>query len=111
MLKKDKSVDPDTHFRILSIVEDNPSTNQRSLAKELGLSLGSVNFLLHELIKVGHIKIQNFNQNKKKLSYLYLLTPKGITQKSHLAKDFLSRKIEEYEKLKSEIEKVKDLIN
>ena len=91
------------HLDILRQIDKNPKTNQRSLAKELGLSLGKLNYCLKELNRKRLIKMANFSKNKKKLSYIYLLTPKGILRKTELTYLFLKRKSAEYEELQREI--------
>ena len=78
-----------------------PSVNK---ASKRGISLGSINYCLKALIDIGHIKIQNFNKNPKKICYFYLLTPKGISEKVRLTSGFLKRKMNEYHSLKKEIE-------
>ena len=95
------------HFEILRKVEKKPKATQRELAKELGFSLGKLNYCLKSLQKKGLIKIKNFKKNPKKMSYLYILTPKGISEKTKLTLNFMKRKMEEYEELKKEIEKKK----
>ena len=97
----------DTYFRVLKILGDNPKTNQRELSKQLGLSLGGINYCLRALIEQGYIKVQNFNSSKSKLGYAYLLTPKGVGEKTTLAYRFLQRKLREYEDLRAEIEGLK----
>ena len=92
------------HLDILRKIDKNPKTNQRSLAKELGLSLGKLNYCLKELNRKRLIKMENFSKNKKKLSYIYLLTPKGILRKTELTYLFLKRKSAEYEELQREIQ-------
>ena len=92
------------HLDILRKIDKNPKTNQRSLAKELGLSLGKLNYCLKELNRKRLIKMANFSKNKKKLSYIYLLTPKGILRKTELTYLFLKRKSAEYEELQREIQ-------
>jgi len=92
------------HLDILRKIDKNPKTNQRSLAKELGLSLGKLNYCLKELNRKRLIKMANFSKNKKKLSYIYLLTPKGILRKTELTYFFLKRKSAEYEELQREIQ-------
>jgi EPS-associated MarR family transcriptional regulator len=99
-----KTIDLDLHFRILHLLEDNPNISQREIAQKLDISLGGVNYCLKALIDIGHIKIHNFNKNPKKIGYLYLLTPKGISEKLHLTSGFLKRKMVEYHSLKKEIE-------
>ena len=96
----------DTHFRVLRLLQDNPQITQRELAEKLGVSLGATNYVLRALMEKGAIKIQNFQASRKKLSYVYLLTPMGIAEKARLTTRFLSRKREEYEALKAEIETV-----
>lgn len=107
MKKNPKSLDFDVHFRVLRLLEKNPSITQRGLAKELGISLGAVNYCLKALIDIGHIKVKNFSQNPKKLAYMYLLTPKGVAEKIRLTSGFLHRKISEYKTLKREIQSLK----
>ncbi|MFM1755358.1 MAG: hypothetical protein RL621_262 [Bacteroidota bacterium] len=106
MRQKNKTIDPDIHFRVLHVLEENPSITQRELARKLGISLGSVNFCLKALIDIGHIKVKNFQKNPDKSLYLYLLTPQGIKQKALLTAGFLRRKLEEYHALKREIDSI-----
>ena len=106
--KKLKILNPDLHFKLLKTIESKPSISQRELAKELGVSLGSINYCLKALIEVGHIKFENFNTNPNKLGYLYLLTKKGLIEKASLTVGFLSRKKLEYEALRKEIDSVQN---
>ena len=76
----------------------------RDLSKNLGMSLGKLNYCLNALKKKGLIKIKNFNKNPKKLSYAYILTPKGISLKTKLTLNFMKRKMKEYDELKKELE-------
>ena len=78
--------------------------NQRDLAAALGVSLGKTNFCLQALVAKGLLKMQNFQSNKRKLAYAYLLTPAGLLEKAALTSRFLKRKTREYELLKAEIE-------
>ena len=91
------------HFEILRIIEKKPKTTQRELAQELGFSLGKLNYCLRELKTKGLIKIKNFKESKKKISYFYMLTPSGMTMKKNLIVDFMKIKMREYDELKSEI--------
>ena len=83
---------------------------QRELAKELGVSVGAVNFCLKALVEKGWVKLENFNKNPNKIGYLYLLTPSGISARTKLTASFLKRKLDEYESLKGEIEILKSEI-
>ena len=88
------------------MLEDNPNLTQREISKELGISLGKTHYILKALISRGLLTLERFKTSENKISYLYLLTPKGITEKSSLAQDFLDRKQKEFERLKSEIEEM-----
>ena len=94
-------------LRVLRALEANPELSQRQLAAELGVSLGGVNYALKALIERGFVKADNFRKSGTKVAYLYVLTPKGIAEKSALATAFLGRKLEEYEVLRQEIEALK----
>lgn len=94
-------------YKILKLVESNPSISQRELAQQLGISLGKTNFCLKALIDVGLLKATNFRNNKNKLAYMYLLTPRGIEEKASITIRFLKYKIQEYETLQSEIEELR----
>ena len=91
-------------FNVLRKIKQNPSLSQRKMAKELGFSLGKLNYCLNALIEKGLVKIQNFNKNPKKINYIYLLTPKGISLKTNLTISFMKRKMAEYDEIKKELE-------
>jgi EPS-associated MarR family transcriptional regulator len=99
--------DIQNQINILKNLEENPFFSQRQLAKNSGVSLGKVNYCLKGLIKKGLIKAENFKNSDNKIKYSYLLTPKGISEKSKLTKEFLKLKVAEYDKLASEIEILK----
>ena len=105
-----KSIDPDVHFRVLHLLEEEPELTQRELAQKLGISLGGVNYCLKALIEIGHIKAGNFSKNPNKSIYLYLLTPKGIAEKANLTAGFLKRKMVEYHALKKEIDTIQSKV-
>jgi EPS-associated MarR family transcriptional regulator len=98
----------DVRFRILRLLEDNPQMSQRALSRELGISLGAVNFCLNALIEKGQLKISNLRASNKKLRYAYILTPKGVAEKTALTSQFLQRKLKEYDALKAEIESLQE---
>lgn len=97
----------DIRLDILQKIELNPKHTQRELSKEIGVSLGKINYCIKKLTEKGLIKISNFNQNPNKVGYFYLLTPKGIEEKTKLTYFFLNQKIKEYEKLEEEIKQLK----
>ncbi len=95
------------HFNILRKIQSKPNSTQRELAEELEFSLGKLNYCLKALKSKGLVKIDNFKKNKNKLNYIYVLTPKGISEKTKLTINFMARKMKEYEELKKEIENAK----
>jgi EPS-associated MarR family transcriptional regulator len=93
-------------YRILKLLEADPHASQRRIADELGISLGRVNYCLNALINKGLVKVNNFRNNANKRTYLYLLTPKGIEEKTKVTLQFLQVKMAEYEAVKQEIEEL-----
>ena len=98
----------ETELEILRNIEANPNLTQRQIAKDLGMSLGKTNYLIKALLEKGFIKINNFKTSDNKLGYLYLLTPEGIEMQAKLTVLFLERKSKEYNKLKKEMERIKN---
>jgi len=94
-------------FQILKSLEQDSHFTQRQLSSNLGVSLGKVNYCIKSLIEKGFIKVNNFRNNKNKIQYSYLLTPKGIEEKAKLTLDFIRIKTQEYDTLKQEIESLK----
>ena len=97
------------HFDVLRKVGKKSNLTQRKLASDLGFSIGKLNYCLKKLQNKGFIKIKNFKKNPNKLNYVYILTPKGITQKAKLTYNFMQRMMKEYDELKSEVDKKKKL--
>ena len=93
------------HLNTLRKIQNKPNSPQRELAKELGFSLGKLNYCLKALKAKGLVKISNFKKNPNKINYFYVLTPRGISEKSKLTINFMKRKMKEYEELKKEISK------
>ena len=103
---KDRLTD---HLNILRIIDSEKNSNQREMADNLGISLGKLNFSLNEVKKKGYVKFKNFKKNKNKLNYMYILTPEGISKKTKLLISFMKRKMNEYDELKQEYEKSKNM--
>ena len=98
-MNKDKK----DHFEILRKIQKKPDSTQRELAEELGFSLGKLNYCIKALQKKGLLKLENFKKNPKKINYFYVLTPKGITEKTKLTVNFMKKKMREYDELKKEL--------
>lgn len=90
-------------LEMLRHIVNQPKSTQRDLARGLNLSLGKVNYCMKALKEKGYIKINNFKKNPDKISYVYILTPKGINEKTKLTVNFMKRKMIEYEDLKKEL--------
>jgi EPS-associated MarR family transcriptional regulator len=99
-------LDQEIHLKVLRELEGNPDLTQRQLAHQLGVSLGKANYCLKALIDKGFIKARNFKNSDNKRAYLYVLTPRGIEEKSRISVSFLRRKLEDFEALRSEIEEL-----
>jgi len=96
----------DAKYRVFQIINENPQMTTREIAQKVGISNGSAYYLLTSLIEMGFVKLSNFKDNSQKIKYSYLLTPKGIREKSLVTSKFLVRKKQEYELLKKEIIKL-----
>ena len=107
-MKKDTtSLPQDKVLVLLKEIESNSELTQRDLSRRLAISLGKINYLLSALVDKGWVEMKNFKESKNKLGFVYLLTPNGIRTKVHLTQQFLQWKMDEYEKLKGEIESLK----
>ncbi|MDK2922245.1 MAG: hypothetical protein PWR24_1802 [Desulfonauticus sp.] len=93
-------------YKIIKEIEKDSNVSQRDLARRLGYSLGKINYLLKALAEKGIIKFERFKKSPNKWAYRYLLTPKGIREKYKITKRFLQIKLDEYERLKREIEEL-----
>lgn len=94
-------------FKLMRLLEENPKLSQRDVAREIGISLGRVNYCLQALVHKGWIKASHFKNSRNKLAYRYLLTPRGIEEKARLTLRFLQMKVREYESLRDEIEQLR----
>ena len=100
--------DYEIRYRIFKLLGDDPNFTQRQMAAKMGISLGKFNYCLNELVKKGFVKINRFKSSQNKAAYLYILTPHGLEEKTKITVNFLKRKMSEYEKIKKEIEKLKE---
>ena len=99
--------DNQDHLNLLREIDKKPNAAQRELAGGLGFSIGKLNYCLSALKEKGLVKMKNFSKNERKLNYVYVLTPKGITEKTKLTIRFMKRKMKEYDELKKEIKNKK----
>ena len=96
----------ETHFKVMRLLDEDPSISTREIAKKVGISNGAAYYCVTALVEKGFVKLKNFTQSKTKANYIYELTPRGIRAKAALTGSFLERKRHEYEDLKVEIERL-----
>jgi len=96
-----------TYLSVLRLIAVRPRLSQREMASSVGVSLGKANYCLRALMAKGLVKVENYRKSSNKLAYLYLLTPAGVAAKAELTRQFLARKLKEYEALRLEIEGLK----
>jgi len=101
-MTKTQSITED-QLDLMHIIEKDGNASQRLISKNSGFSIGKVNYCLKALIDIGFIKIRNFNKSSQKINYVYILTPKGVQQKTAITKQFIIKKRQEYDKLNSYI--------
>ena len=100
------SQDQEIKYRLLKILSQSGDITQRHMAREMGISLGKVNYCLSELAKQGFIKIRRFRASRNKIQYFYLLTSRGLEEKARLTTSFLRRKVLEYKEIKKQIKEL-----
>ena len=100
------SINDEIRYRLLTYLNEHPEASQRELAQHLGVSVGKVNYCLRALIAIGLLKMRNFRKSTKKQAYAYVLTPRGIEEKVNVTVRFLRHKIEEYDALSQQIERL-----
>ena len=98
--------DNQDYFEILRKIYNKPDSSQREIAGDLGFSLGKLNYCLKALQQKGLVKIENFNKQENKVKYIqYILTPKGVAERTRLTLNFMKRKMREYDELKKELKR------
>ena len=94
----------DTRLQVMRLLSENPEMSTRQIAEAVGISNGSAYYVLRALVDKGFVKLDNFKKSPRKRQYAYLLTPKGVLEKSKLTRGFIERKRQEYAALRAEIE-------
>lgn len=101
-MQKNQSITED-QLSLMHHIQNDTNASQRQIAKKTGFSIGKVNYCIKALIDIGFIKVHNFNKSSQKINYVYILTPKGIKEKTAITKKFILKKKQEYDKLDSYI--------
>lgn len=99
-------INDEIRYRLLTYLNEHPEASQREVARHVGVSVGKVNYCLRALIHIGLLKMQNFRKSERKRAYVYVLTPQGIEEKVNVTVRFLRRKIEEFDVLSEEIQRL-----
>ena len=110
MASRRREYQEDAKFRVFQIICENPQMTTREIAQKVGISNGSAYYLLTSLIDMGFVKLSNFKDSSQKIKYSYLLTPKGIREKSLVTNRFLVRKKQEFEALREEIDSLEKAV-
>ena len=110
MSSKRESHQEEIRFRVLKLINENPKISTREIARLVGISNGAAYYCLSALIKKGLVKFGNFATSKNKRKYAYLLTPRGVKEKTLLTVSFFERKLKEFEDLKKEIHELENEI-
>ena len=110
MSSRRKEYNEDARFRMLNTIDKNPQMTTRKIAQKVGISNGSAYYLLTSLIDTGFVKLLHLKNSPQKMKYSYLLTPKGIREKSLITNKFLISKKIEFEALKEEINSIEEAI-
>ena len=110
MVSRRKEHQEDSKFRVFQIINENPQMTTREIAQKVGISNGSAYYLLTSLIEMGFVKLSNFKDSSQKVKYSYLLTPKGLREKSLITSKFLVGKKIEFEALRDEINSLEEIV-
>ena len=98
----------DVRLRVMRLIDANSEMSSRQIADKVGIANGSAYYVLTALVKKGFVKLENFKNSQRKGRYAYLLTPKGIREKSLLTHRFIGRKRQEFDALRAEIESLEE---
>ena len=102
--------DDEIVYKLLKSIEKSPKTNQRKLANELGISLGSVNFFLNDIIDKGLVSVSETTTNKRR-ACLYHLTPAGLTERAAVTMRYLQSLLQLQKSMNLEIETLREESN
>jgi EPS-associated MarR family transcriptional regulator len=100
------SLADDVRYRLLKYLAEHPEATQRDVARNLGISLGKANYCVKALVAKGWLKVRNFTNSENKTAYTYVLTSNGIEEKVNVTREFLRRKVAEYDLLVEEIDRL-----
>lgn len=99
-------------YKVIKELEENPTHTQRSLAQKLNVSLGKVNYVLSGLVEKGIIKAKRLKNGPDKIRWQYILTPQGVKEKLKITREYLIKRMKEFDQIQHEISELKkDILN
>ncbi|MBI1793574.1 MAG: winged helix-turn-helix transcriptional regulator [Chloroflexi bacterium] len=102
----ESSNESNRELTLLEHVENNPDVNQSTLATQLGVAVGTVNWHLKRLIAKGYVKVQRAERKKLR----YIITPEGIALRARLTVDYIERSFDLYRKTRLRVKEHLDAI-
>ena len=108
MISRQVKLQESTHFRVMRMLQENPSLARRKLVEKLGASDGGLNCCLKAVMQKGSVKMKNFVASNNNFGYVYVLTPIGMLKMAAITYRFLRRKIDEYDDLRAELQSLKN---
>ena len=84
---------------LLEKIENDPDVNQSTLAIQLGVAVGTVNWHLKRLIAKGYVKVKRAERKKLR----YIITPEGIALRARLAVDYVEKSFSLYRKTRQRV--------
>jgi DNA-binding MarR family transcriptional regulator len=88
----EESVESDRDLILLEQIEQHPDTTQASLAVQLDVAVGTINWHLKRLINKGYVKVRRAERRK----LLYIITPEGIALRARLTVDYVQTQLRLY---------------
>ena len=89
---------PVHELKILEHIETNPDTTQADIATQLGVAVGTANWYVKRLLTKGYIKVTHLQRRRLR----YLITPKGIAEKSRLTVEYMRISLELYRNIREQ---------
>jgi predicted ArsR family transcriptional regulator len=84
---------------LLEQIERNPDVTQASLATQLGVAVGTVNWHIKRLIEKGYVKVKRAERKKLR----YIITPEGIALRARLTVDYIERSFDLYRRTRQRV--------
>jgi DNA-binding MarR family transcriptional regulator len=100
----DQSVDSARDMLLLEQIESDPDVTQASLASQLGVAVGTVNWHLKRLVAKGYVKVKRAQRRKLR----YIITPQGISRRARLTVNYVEHSMQLYRKTRRRVQQLID---